>query len=72
MPSVVPLSKRLKQLRVKKKMTQFMLARKAGLTQAYIARLETGYYDPKLSSLRRLAKVLGVTISKLVEHREEP
>jgi transcriptional regulator with XRE-family HTH domain len=69
---MVPLSKRLKQLRAKRKLTQLKLAKKTGLTLAYIGRLETGYYDPKLSSLRRLAKVLGVTITELVEYKGEP
>ncbi|MDZ4734664.1 MAG: helix-turn-helix transcriptional regulator [Nitrospirota bacterium] len=69
---VVPLSTRLKQLRAKKKLTQLRLAKQTGLTPGYIAHLETGSYDPKLSSLRRLSKSLGVTISALVEYQEEP
>jgi transcriptional regulator with XRE-family HTH domain len=69
---VVPLAKRLKQLRAKKGLTQLMLAKKAGLTLAYIGRLETGHYDPQLSTLRKLSRVLGVSISDLVEYTEEP
>jgi transcriptional regulator with XRE-family HTH domain len=69
---MVPLAKRLKQLRATKKLTQLRLAKKAGLTLAYIGRLETGHYDPQLTTLRKLAKVLGVTISDLVEYTEEP
>ncbi len=68
---MVPLGTRLKQLRAKRKLTQRLLAQKAGLTLAYLGRLETGHYDPKLSSLRRLAKVLRVTISDLVEYKEK-
>jgi transcriptional regulator with XRE-family HTH domain len=68
---MVPLAKRLKELRAKKKLTQCLLAKKAGLTLAYIGRLETGHYDPQLSTLRKLAKVLGVTISDLVECTED-
>ena len=33
----------------------------------YIGRLETGHYDPKLSTLRKLAKALRVPVGKLVE-----
>ena len=69
---MVPLAKRLKQLRATKGLTQLRLAKKAGLTLAYIGRLETGHYDPQLSTLRKLSKVLGVTISDLVEYTEEP
>ena len=69
---MVPLATRLKQLRATKGLTQLRLAKKARLTLAYIGRLETGHYDPQLSTLRKLAKVLGVTISDLVEYTEEP
>lgn len=69
---MVPLAKRLKQLRATKGLTQLRLAKKAGLTLAYIGRLETGHYDPQLSTLRKLSKVLGVPISDLVEYTEEP
>jgi len=69
MKDMVPLAKRLKDLRDKKKLTQLMLAKKSGFTLSYIGRLETGHYDPQLSTLRKLAKVLGVSISGLVEYR---
>ncbi|MFO0699739.1 MAG: helix-turn-helix transcriptional regulator [Nitrospira sp.] len=64
---MTPLAKRLKELRAKKGLTQLQVARKAGLTLAYIGRLETGHYDPQLSTLRKLAKALGVTASELVK-----
>ncbi len=58
---------RLKQLRGKKGMTQQQLATAAGVSLGYIARLEPGRHDPKLSSLRKIAKALGVRLAKLVE-----
>ncbi len=61
------LAKRLKQLRSEKGWTQRQLATKAKLSLGYIARLETGHYDPQLSTLRKLAKALGVAVGKLVE-----
>ncbi len=64
---MVPLAKRLKQLRAKEGLTQLQLAKKAGVTLAYIGRLETGHYDPQLSTLKKLAKALNCTISDLVE-----
>ena len=68
---MVSLPKRLKQLRVERQWTQRMLAKKAGLSLAYITKSEAGWYDPQLSTLRKLAKALGVTISGLVEHTKE-
>ncbi|MHC9064027.1 helix-turn-helix transcriptional regulator [Nitrospira sp. CMX1] len=64
---MTPLAKRLKELRAQKGLTQLQVAKKAGLTLAYIGRLETGHYDPQLSTLRKLARALGVTASDLVK-----
>jgi transcriptional regulator with XRE-family HTH domain len=58
---------RLKELRNKKGWSQAVLAVKLGVTREYLARLEGGQHDPPLSTVERLAKILGVRISKLVE-----
>jgi transcriptional regulator with XRE-family HTH domain len=58
---------RLKELRNKKGWSQATLAAKLGVTREYLARLEGGQHDPPLSTVERLAKILGVRISKLVE-----
>jgi len=48
-------------------MTQEALAEKAGVSRAYLSRLEMGRHDPPLSRLRTLAKVLKVPIEKLLK-----
>jgi transcriptional regulator with XRE-family HTH domain len=58
---------RLRELRNKKGWSQAVLAAKLGVTREYLARLEGGQHDPPLSTVERLAKILGVRISKLVE-----
>jgi transcriptional regulator with XRE-family HTH domain len=58
---------RLKQLRTSRALTQEGLAKKAGVSRAYLARLEMGRHDPPLSRLRKLAKALGVKVGDLVE-----
>ena len=58
---------KLKTLREGKGLTQEVLAKKAGISRAYLARLEMGRHDPHLSRLRKLARVLGVKISELVD-----
>jgi transcriptional regulator with XRE-family HTH domain len=58
---------RLKALRNKKGWSQATLAAKLGVTREYLARLEGGQHDPPLSTVQRLAKILGVRITKLVE-----
>jgi transcriptional regulator with XRE-family HTH domain len=58
---------KLKKLRETRGLTQEALAKKAGISRAYLARLEMGRHDPHLSRLRKLAKVFGVKISELVD-----
>jgi transcriptional regulator with XRE-family HTH domain len=61
------LAMKLKQFRTARGMTQEVLAKKAGLTQVHIARLESGKHDPTLGTLQRLAKALKVKVGKLLE-----
>jgi transcriptional regulator with XRE-family HTH domain len=61
------LAKRIKLLREERGLTQAALAKRAGLTLGYIGKLETGHYDPQLSTLKRLAKALKVSIVALVQ-----
>ena len=54
------LARRLKRMRKFRRLTQARLAARAGLSLGYVARLEIGRHAPKLSTLRRLARALGV------------
>jgi transcriptional regulator with XRE-family HTH domain len=58
---------KLKKLRQSKGLTQAALATRAGISRAYLARLEMGRHDPHLSRLRKLAKALGVKVSELID-----
>jgi transcriptional regulator with XRE-family HTH domain len=64
--TIMDFGEKIKLLRGKQGITQAVLAKRAGLTLAYIGRLETGHYDPQLSTLKRLAKALRVSIAELV------
>lgn len=58
----------IRRLRESKPMTQDALAKKVGVTQSYIAQLESGRKtSPSLPRLKRLAKALDVSISALLE-----
>jgi transcriptional regulator with XRE-family HTH domain len=62
----------IKRIRMRKKLTQTDLADRAGLTQAYIAELESGRKrNPSLSALTRIAAVLGVPVTALIKARRE-
>ena len=47
-------------------MTQEQLARRADLSLGYVQRLEVGRHDPPVSTLRALAKALGVPVTELL------
>jgi transcriptional regulator with XRE-family HTH domain len=54
-------------LREKQGLTQRELAKRSKVTNVTISRIETGVYDPRLSTLRRLAKALGVKVADLLD-----
>jgi predicted transcriptional regulator len=61
------LAERIKVLRKERGMIQPGLARKAGLSEGYIARLETCRHDPKLSTLIALARALRCDVQDLLK-----
>ena len=58
----------VKKIRTQRGISQVELAKRAGLTQGYIAKLESADYDtnPSVEVALRLAKALGVEIGALV------
>jgi transcriptional regulator with XRE-family HTH domain len=61
------LAKLLKDHRAAQGLTQVVLAKRAKVTQAYIAKLETGEKkNPSLAILQKLARALGVPITELL------
>lgn len=53
------LARSLIAARIKRKMSQTEIAKKAGTDQASISRLETGMAKPSMSLLQRIAVALG-------------
>ena len=47
-------------------MTQEQLAKAAGVSRGYLARLETGRHSPTLDTLRKIAKALRVRPERLM------
>jgi predicted transcriptional regulator len=52
------LARSLIEARIARKMTQTELARKAGVSQSVIARLESGTQDPRYTTIARIAAAL--------------
>ncbi len=57
----------LKKARQRRKLTQAALAKKVGVHQVTIARLETGKRQPSMDLLQRLAKALTVKVGDLLK-----
>jgi transcriptional regulator with XRE-family HTH domain len=69
---VMPFKDRLKQLRNAAGLTQQALAYHAGLSIASIIALEAGRTpNPRMKTLKALAKALGVTVDALVTEEGE-
>lgn len=61
------IGKNVRFYRLKKKLTQKQLAKKAKLSRGYISRVENGRVNMYLTTLFEIAKALGVRARKLVE-----
>ena len=57
---------RLRAIREGKGVSLRVLKKMSGVAVATLARIEAGGYDPRLSTLRRLAKALSVTVAELI------
>jgi transcriptional regulator with XRE-family HTH domain len=64
---MVFIGKKLKDLRLRRAMSQRKLAEASGMSQRAIVDLETNRREPHPSTLRKLAEALGVEPSKLFE-----
>lgn len=56
----------LRRWREKRGKSLRVLSREAGVGLATLVRLEAGAFDPRLSTLRKLAKVLNVSLCELL------
>lgn len=60
------MGKRIGRYREMHEWSQETLAAKAGISRPYLARLETGRQDPRVSVVLRIARALGVTVNDLL------
>ena len=63
---VVKIGDRLRDLRVRRALTQEELAEKADVGTNTVARLERNESEPHMSTLRKLALALGVDPAELI------
>lgn len=60
---------RLRELRERKGVSLRALKQTSGVAVSSLARFEAGQGDPQLSTLRKLAKALNVTVAELIGER---
>jgi DNA-binding XRE family transcriptional regulator len=65
------LGKRLKKCRLEKGYSQYRLSDISGVPRITIIRIERGEVDPRMSTLRRISKALGVEVSDFLNKTKE-
>jgi XRE family transcriptional regulator, aerobic/anaerobic benzoate catabolism transcriptional regulator len=66
------LGDRVRELRARRGMTRKILAKDSGVSERYLAQLETGQGNASLAILRRVARALDVPLESLVAETPEP
>jgi len=61
----ITIGEKILRLRKGLDLTQSQLADKIGVSWVTVCRLEKDKFDPRLSTLRKLAEVFGVTLDEL-------
>jgi len=61
------ISERLRALREKRGLSQYKLAALAKLPRSTLIRIEHGQVEPRISTLRRIAKALGVEAGEFLK-----
>ncbi len=61
------LGQNLKRIRTKKAISQTKIAEELSIDRAFISNIENGKTNPTLSTIAKLAKVLGVTADELLK-----
>ncbi len=59
--------KKVKEIRLKKNMSQGDIARILDVHRSYISSLERGVRNPSLLTVQKVAKALGVSSKELIE-----
>jgi transcriptional regulator with XRE-family HTH domain len=60
------MGKKLAKLRKAQGLSRYELAKLAGVSRVYVAKLEAGRSDPTVGMLQKLAKALGVPLTDLL------
>ena len=65
---ITKFGKALREIRLKKKMSQGDIAEKLSVHRSYISGLERGKRNPSLLTIKKMAKAIGVEPKELLEY----
>lgn len=60
------IGKKVKEERLKRRLKQYELAKKAGISNTYLSDVEVGRTNPSIKTLDKLSKILEVDIRKFL------
>lgn len=63
---IIQFGKKLREVRLKKNLSQGDVSRILGVHRSYISGLERGARNPSLLTVQKVAKALGVNVNKLI------
>ena len=63
---IIQFGNKLREIRIKKKLSQGDIARILGVHRSYISGLERGRRNPSLLTVQKVAKALGVNAKELL------
>ncbi len=63
---VIQFGKKLREVRIKKGLSQGDVARILGVHRTYISGLERGARNPSLLTVQKIAKAIGINAKKLI------
>jgi len=58
---------KIKEERMKKNIKQFELAKEVGISNSFLSDIEVGRSNPSIDTLKKIANVLGINTSKLID-----
>jgi transcriptional regulator with XRE-family HTH domain len=58
---------RIVRLRKARKLSGYMLAKRAGIARSHLLAIESGKTDPSVGTLAKIAAALGVPMTELLE-----
>ncbi len=63
----VNVGQKIKEERMKKNIKQFELAKEVGISNSFLSDIEVGRSNPSIDTLKKIANVLGINTSKLID-----